>query len=616
MVQLAQAAGEQQSEVSRDTPIRLPARPGPTPKFSALDSSGCLRRESVEFIADAKAQSGGVLQGGEGWTSIHVSGTSDSGQYIKPDGYIQHGTAHGKAQYAPKVYFQTPEQLAAVLGMNPVAGSTTKFTRPGFSGEYQLQREWDGSLSVHYPGGRHTSSNRPIPAQTFHHGVWDLDRKTSQGAVTEARIAQREKNVAEASRVATTVASATDKTGTNTTAAGSDTTAAGTGFYSKTGALTRHGKSRADEQWATDPALAVGDLEIAVPTGSSSEQILARREAAPPVRVETQGSSGQPEVVYGFTRNVGSDSGILCISEREPKLPPEVLAAYRAASNPNGVLDSHIWLRAASADAKSPGLKSMVRSDGSVLVERDGGKLDLFVPDLRNMTGPGLTWQKRDMRAGDSSKGEADYVEITASKDKREGKVAPPVVTAQPTTPDGRIIRDGAEKLAKKHKQQGMFEASDFTVPDNVDERNKLVVPFATDVSGSGSFYIFPRRFSVQDASTKTKKTVSGILSIDTDSVAAIPDSGVRLAAQSAYGQLKTGGRIETWVDISGTGFFGSNFMGTSAQVNLRSDGSFVWVERKGAPVGWIVSPQVEGSKITWSKIPAVQDVSGRFVKK
>lgn len=566
--------------------------------LTILDSDACLKEGQAHFEKDPNAILGGRIYHQEHDQAVHTSGTRRDGTYIAPDGYIRGGVRQGTASKIPDVYLKSTEEIMTILQLEIKDKDKGIFTRRGFSGHYQLQKEMDGSYSVFYTGGIHRNSGniKTVQAQTFRHGVWDVDRKVPVNEITAQRDARRSKNLEEVSRIGKEILSRTDKDGYNHTPIGFDYRG-GSGFYSNHGAMSRHAPSGSKESFKRNDQLAIKDIDILIPSGSSRERVLERRDLSPAVKVSRE-VDGVKHEGFAFARIVGVQKGVMYLDANDPDIPREVRSAYQNAVTEDGSLHLHVWKRNEAGDTKT-----MVRSDGSVLFDRgsENGEISLSYPDLRETGIDRILWRELQLRKGDERLGEVDYVETDDSKVKRRELDNSRTTKTKDHENEVNFIRNTVENHIKENPDSGFHIIEGLALPEDHGKRNSLIKPF-TVKTGFTRQYVFPRNF--RDRSSNQE--VSGLLVIGDKEIKAISklDSTAYDTAKIVYDSLSTKG-VEKWFRIES---------GKPAEANIRPDGSFLLRENATSDIAVIysVTKSPEGD-IRWKKASAYKEADQRY---
>ena len=619
MTQLGQPAPAQNAPSPRPGPGPAAASPAALPsipaaaarvthdQYDTLDANGVLHRGRASYEPVGGGDVGGYIVDHATGKKFHITGTNSKGEYVAP--YTLHNSATTPGHDgAPRLHIRDQATVIKMLELKAVDGKPGFYSRRGFTGSYTMQRESDGSVSVFYAGGPH-ETGLALPPQTFHHGSWDLSRNQAGYTVTPDTAQRRTANIESIRATTRTVQSQLGADGVHRSSSGSDTKLGGSGFYTSTGAITRHAPTVNAEQWAPKPQLKQDGLSrVAIPTGNSPQEIDQRRDAAVPVYVEHTPSGGRSEGGYAFPRSYGPEKGMLYLADRAEVMPELVRKAYSAARDSDGTLVTHAWLSVVTDDKSSH--QVMVRSDGSVLsASSDRSQFTLLVPKLNSNSSQSLVWEPRKMIPG--GVGQADFIEDKSETKGSSGSGTAPAAVLPTIKVDAkeiqrRQIRALSESFATSKVQDraasGYFQVPGLDIPADPAIRTNVVAPFTVSRSEDGAtYFVFPRRFR-----DSKKAEVSGVMLLSADSLISGASPEGRTAVSGAYKNLSAGGKIETWYGISG------------GQVSLRSDGSVVHRASDGAAEGTIYKPSfADGTHGTLTWVPVKAELrDGRYMPK
>lgn len=172
-------------------------------QVDSIDENGVVRRRAVTFQrtstpgVDKDQAEGGWFVGSDG-KRYHTTGTTEDGKALNAHTVDASGhVVMGAHTDGPSVFTRKVSGIARQLGLVAVPGKNgLVFQRRGYSGTYNVQFERDGSISLHYSGGRNSAGRKCYP-QTYHHGRWDLGRRTSRASINpeeQQRMLQRYTN--------------------------------------------------------------------------------------------------------------------------------------------------------------------------------------------------------------------------------------------------------------------------------------------------------------------------------------------------------------------------------------------------------------------------------------
>ncbi len=137
-------------------------------------------RSNANFEKNIGDGAGGYFSGKNGLRH-HTTGTYNAGT-PNNSSIVDHCvdknnnvTLHSKYT-GPEVYESALGSTIDKLGLVMTGDKT--YSRPGYSGEYTIQIERDNSFSIHYNGGVNATGMK-CHKQTFHHGRWDLGRRSA-----------------------------------------------------------------------------------------------------------------------------------------------------------------------------------------------------------------------------------------------------------------------------------------------------------------------------------------------------------------------------------------------------------------------------------------------------
>lgn len=586
---------ERQAVSTDETSLLPPLQRQGTIRLSSKSRDGNLEHDSAEFKKDDGLEVGGRISA-KG-ASIHVSGVARDGSYVPPDGCIYKGERKGVASSMPSIYFSSKEELIQVLELqiqNPERGT---FTRKGFSGSYQIQKEADGSFSVFYSGGVHRGPDRitKLAPQTFTHGVWNIDRNRPLNLISPQKEALQASHKVQLEKHASEILSRTDEKGQNRNSAGVDSKG-GSGFYSVQGSISRHASSVELEGVKNHSDVSIPGLQIQIPSGNSLAEVAARRELSPAIRV-SKTTEGHTQSAYAFIRNEGVRQGMLYISAEDPGAPSEVKRAYDAVTQADSSLQLHTWKKVEN-EAFS---RVMVRSDGSVLIDKNAadGSIELIAPDFRALSGSDFTWKRLEMQRGNEDRSELDYVETAQSKAARKYSTN----TDDSVERERSDIKALSDSVAKQVSAPGFYPVPGLSIPVDLNYRNKVVQPFLTKTESGIEVFVFPRTFKDKGTGVQT----SGVLVLSKNSVDAVSsyDGNAAVPAHVAFSSISSGVGIEKWVPVENS----------KGEVSLRSDGSFLFRGSSKSSEATVYRPkEVTSGQISWDSVQLLRSkTDGRY---
>ena len=591
---------------------------GKARQVDIVDAQGNLIRGGGVFIptytsAEGDAGGGYILSNTSN-RIYHITGTGKDNSYI-PAHSVDLGTGVLSKTIGgmPKLHLRGISDAIAILDLKDRDGDGV-YSRRGFNGDYYLQRELDGTISVFFNGKTHAgvrdSSGRLtqlFKPQTLKYGGWDLKAAAQQTAQLER---QRTKNL-EVSRSVATALSTSRAGDKHTTVAGSDTVASGSGMYFVDGSVSRHAEEPSKEAWHEHSRIQhpqIGNLEI--PIGNDVQSVRERRAVAVPTYQTTEDASGVSRTSYTFIRNYDTRQGVLHLVDVPDGavISDTIREVYETAQDETeNTLITDVWLKI------SGNRRAQVRSDGSVLLENtaSGGKeLVVLVPGLKeSSTSTAIAWESRTMRPG--RKGEVEYVETRESVLARRRQLLEREKSRSSESKlrewkyaNARAAERKATALFEAHAQSGIYAVSDIEVAEDIKTRNATSTALAVTHEGETA-YVFTRWY--KDARSKHRNAGVAFYKKSDFTATLAQGTELRWLIEQAYGNIEKSGSIEQWITVS-------DAKHGSAQLQLRSDGSVLHRSSERDAEARIIRPMHEKGKLhSWDTVPVYRHADGRY---